>query len=280
MNLRNRFSGEQTTVTGVMSKDERSIWRLKKRLQDFQNIVYMHDLRVSFLTLTQSDKSLGDGYKWVTGIMQAMKKHVERAGSEFVYVAVLEIQPKRYRERGVLAPHWHIAIACSSYGMFPHAERGEEGRIKKIRNGSRVTWTWLLENVKQKLGMYFCCDAYSQNIYNYLAKYMAKGVELEKFRSKLGKRVRVFSSSRIPVKYQMTDGQRSEYARVMLNSPEMAELFCRREDSKIVFRAKEVENIRLIGETFMKKVRYPRISKIMGDWLVVEDAVKPSEVER
>ncbi len=268
--LKNRFTGE-TLILDVMTREERSLWRLRKRLKDFQNLVYDRGFTVSFLTITQSDVSVDSGYRWITNVMKAMRAQAKRFGSELFYVAVLEIQPKRYRERGVLAPHWHIAIACSMPELLPHAERQPDGRIRKVRNGKLITWDWLLSNIKQKFGMYFCCDAYSSNIYNYLAKYLAKGKELEDFRLKLGRRVRLFSSSRIPVRYQMTVGQSLEHHKLVEDEPEFAELYCRREDARIVFRAKEVKKINLVNDLFVTKVRYPKVRTIHGDWLPTDE---------
>jgi hypothetical protein len=267
MKLTNRFDGREFVVTSRMSSGERSLWRLKKRIRDFDNCVNMERLQVSFLTITQSDKSIGEGYKWITKLMDGMRHVFKREGLQFYYVAVLEIQPKRYRERGVLAPHWHVAIGTGAVNGLPHGERSN-GKIKKVRNGSVVTWDWLYANIKQKLGMYFVCDCWSSHVYDYLGKYIAKGGELEKFRAKLGRRVRVFSASRFPVKYQMTEGQEGEYQSLISSSPESGDLYWRREDSKIVARAKEVKLIELVNGLQFKKVRYPKIHVIKSEWQI------------
>lgn len=268
MKLKNRFSGQELTLTGILSKGERSLWRLRKRIKDFDNFVQQNDLKVSFLTITQSDKSIGDGYRWITDVMNAMQKQFKRAGAKFAYVAVLEIQPKRYREKGVLAPHWHVAIASSLVGGLPHASR-DQGRIKKIRNGSLITWDWLYKNIKQKFGMYFVCDCWSSRVYDYLGKYIAKGGDLDDFRRKLGKKIRVFSGSRIPVIYQMSYGQAMEHEKLLQAFPEYQDLYWRREDSRIVARAKSIEEKPFLNLVF-KKITYPKIHTIAGDWLVVD----------
>jgi hypothetical protein len=256
-----------------MSAGERSLWRLKKRIRDFDTCVQREGLSVSFLTVTQSDKSIGEGYRWISRVMQTMGQAVKRSGSKFYYVAVLEIQPKRYRERGVLAPHWHVAIASSGPENLPHATRTPEGRIKKERNGKVITWDWLFANIKQKFGMYFVCDCYSSLVYNYLGKYIAKGIELEDFRRKLGRRVRVFSSSRMPVEYQMSFGQYCERVVLLETFPEYSELYWRREDSRIVARCKSVEDRSFKtkgGIVEIIKTTYPLVHTIKADWLIVE----------
>lgn len=278
MKLKNRFSGQELVLAGMLSPGERSLWRLRKRIKDFDNFVQQNRLVVSFLTVTQSDKSVSDGYRWITGVMSAMQKQFKRAGEKFVYVAVLEIQPKRYREKGVLAAHWHVAIGCSLANAFPHAMRGEDGRIKKVRNGSLITWDWLYKNIKQKFGMYFVCDCWSSRVYDYLGKYIAKGGELDEFRKKIGRRVRVFSGSRVPVQYQMSDGQVLEHAASLILHPELADLYWRREDSRIVARAKCVQE-RFIGPLQLSsKVSYPRVRTIPGDWLVIDGPWNSEEI--
>jgi hypothetical protein len=250
-----------------MSSGEKSLWRLKKRIKDFDCVVNREGLHVSFLTVTQSDKSIGEGYRWISQVMRMMSQKIKRSGHVFYYVAVLEIQPKRYRERGVLAPHWHIAIATDLNGAFPHSSRVK--RLKREREGLLITFDWLIENVKQKFGVFFICDCWSSRVYDYLGKYISKGSELQAFKEKLGKRVRVFSASRFPVKYQMSIYQSNQHAGILQSSPESEELYWRREDSKIVGRAKEIVTSTFLNMTFTK-VRYPKVYVIKGDWQLQE----------
>ena len=269
MKLINRFNQQEVTFTETFTPGERSRWRLKKRIKDFDNFVRHNDMKVSFLTITQSDKSIGEGYRWVSDVMMAMQKQFKRAGMRSAYVAVLEIQPKRYREKGVLAPHWHIAIASSVPEALPHARRGDDGRIKKVRDGSLISWAWLYKNIKQKFGMYFVCDCYSNHVYDYLGKYIAKGSELEDFKKKLGRPVRVFSGSRIPVQYQMSEGQSLEHGQLLQAFPDYADLYWRREDSRIVARAKSIQESKFLT-TIFRKITYPKVCTIAGDWVVLE----------
>lgn len=269
MKLINRFNQQEVTFTETFTPGERSRWRLKKRIKDFDNFVRHNDMKVSFLTITQSDKSIGEGYRWVSDVMMAMQKQFKRAGMRSAYVAVLEIQPKRYREKGVLAPHWHIAIASSVPEALPHARRGDDGRIKKVRDGSLISWAWLYKNIKQKFGMYFVCDCYSNHVYDYLGKYIAKGQELDDFKQKLGRPVRVFSGSRIPVQYQMSEGQSLEHGQLLQAFPDYSDLYWRREDSRIVARAKSIQESKFLT-TIFRKITYPKVCTIPGDWVVQE----------
>jgi hypothetical protein len=69
----------------------------------------------------------------------------------------------------------------------------------------------------------------------------------------------------------MTDGQRVEHNALVESQPEFGELYCRREDARIVFRAKEVKKIPLVRDTFVIKVRYPKVRTISGDWLPTDE---------
>jgi len=253
-----------------MSPGERTAWLLRKTIKAYDRCVDANRMSVSFLTITQSDRSVAGGYRWITDVMRKMRQVLKRAGINFLYVAVLEIQPKRYRQYGLLAPHWHIVIATSQQGALPHGKRLENGHIQKVRDGSVITWSWLYANVKQKFGMYFICDAYSSRVYNYLGKYIAKGGDLDEFREAVGKRIKVFSHSRIPVEYQMSDGQAGEFYALISDVPEFDELFKRREGSRIVFRAKEIIEHQWDSGFVYRVIKYPLIHSIKSDWAVAQ----------
>ncbi len=274
--LRNRFDdGKLVQIAGDMSPGERTVWLLRKSVKAFDRYVDAHRLSVSFWTITQSDRKLVDSCTWITGLLDVMRKVFKRAGSDFQYLAVLEIQEKRYKKFGVLAPHWHVVVAYSAPGMMPSARRLQNGRIQKVHDGSVITWSWLFKNVKQKFGMYFICDAYSTRVYGYLSKYIAKGSDLDEFRAALGKRIKVFSHSRIPVEFQMSDGQAGEYHALVDDEPGFLELFRRREGSAIVFRTKEIVEHGWDSGFVYRCVKYPLVHSIKSDWEVVHFSSAP-----
>lgn len=280
MLFRNRWNGTLWESSSWLSPEGRTLWLFKKRIQDFDRLRDGLELHTSFLTITQSDVSVDSGYRWISGVMDSMRHVFKRRGLLEYYVAALEIQPKRYRKYGVLAPHWHIAIAHSLEDALPHARRDQEtGRIRKERNGSVITWDWLHQNIKQKFGMYFCCDCWSRNVLDYLGKYLAKEELLKDFKERLGRRVRVFASSRFPVEYQMSWIQEMDYRKLVEESPDMADWFWRREGSSIVARGKEiVEGVSFDGWP-IEKVRYPRVYKIAGEWVRCEGSSTASPNE-
>ena len=267
MILKNRWTNEVIELNDVMTSEEQTVWLFRKRIRDFDRLVPGLGLFVSFLTITQSDVSVDSGYRWVTSVLGSMRKQFRRRGLSFFYVAALEIQPKRYRRYGVLASHWHIVIAHSLAGALPHGRRLENGHVEKVRDGSVVTWDWLFRNVKQKFGIYFCCDSWSRSVEDYLGKYLAKDELLKEFKAKLGRRVRVFASSRFPVEFQMNGLQELEFKELLDDHPDLAALFWRREKSCIVGRGKEVLDRWACEGSLLPVVRYPRVRVIRGDWI-------------
>lgn len=267
MHLVNRHTGDRVILSD-QTPGERSLWLLKRRIRHFDKLIEGKGLSVSFLTITQSDDTIGDGSRWITTVMQAMKKAIERSGEKIYYVAVLEIQPKRYKKFGVAAAHWHVAIACSSPGILPHAKRLENGHVKKERDGKLITWKWLYKNIKQKFGMYFVCDCWSHQVFDYLGKYLAKGDPLLDFIRKVGKKVRVFSSSRFPVEFEMSYEQKKEYDELIQEDPDLGDLYTRCEGSKIVLRGKEIIEHEWGNGYVFRKVTYPKVCTIRGAWIV------------
>lgn len=267
MLLINRWTKEVLELPGVMTSEEQTAWLFRKRIRDFDRLVHGLGLSVSFLTVTQSDVSVDSGFHWITGLMHAMRENFRRRGLSFFYVAALEIQEKRYRRYGVLAAHWHIVIGHSLAGALPHGRRLENGYVGKVRDGSVITWDWLFKNVKQRFGIYFCCDSWSRSVEDYLGKYLAKDELLREFKAKLGRRVRVFASSRFPVEFQMNGLQALEFKELLDDHPDLVDLFWRREKSCIVGRGKEVLDAWACDGSCLPVVRYPRVRVIRGDWI-------------
>ena len=272
MLLKNRLNGSLKDFgVGLMSPEDRTLWLFRKRIKDFDRLWFSLGLSCSFLTITQSDVSVDSGYRWITDVMRGMRQMFVRRGLHFFYVAALEIQPKRYVKYGVLASHWHIAIAHSLDGALPHSDRVEVNgrlRVRKVRDGSVVTWDWLLANVKQKFGLYFCCDCWSRNVEDYLGKYLAKSELLKEFKEKLGRRVRVFASSRFPVEHQMTWFQKKDFGDLMIEHPDLEDLYWHREGASIVGRGKEVVPYVAWNGEEREKIRYPRVRVIRGEWVL------------
>jgi hypothetical protein len=276
MFVKSRFTGEKKYLAN-MSAEERSLWGYRMRIKELDYVKASEKMYLTFLTITQSDKTIGDGSRWITDLMKALVMAVKRADEKIYYVAVLEIQPKRYKKYGVAAAHWHIAIICSREFAFPHARRDKEtGRIQKIRDGKIITWDWLYQNAMQKFGLYFCCDGWGRSVYDYLGKYLAKGDDLVDFKKIMlqhgKKKVRIFSSSRFPIQYQGKWYQQDERKKMIEKYPDIEYLYWRRVGSKLVALAKRVVpgQVWRNGYQMRSRIFYDRVSSISGEWVLDE----------
>jgi len=95
-------------------------------------------------------------------VMQFIDRRLKRAGSDFKYIAVKEIQQERLEKYGEKAVHYHILCVYSKPYVFPSAE--EIGK------------SWGLGSVKitaPKIRMKVW------KIVNYIGKYIGKGYEYE-----------------------------------------------------------------------------------------------------
>lgn len=277
MLLKNRITGERKWLR-LMTPSERSLWLMQKSIRDLDAIVAMRALSLSFFTQTQSDATIGDGTHTISRLMGAMRQDVMRAGEEFWYVSALEIQPKRYLKYGVMAAHWHAAIACSMRDALPHAQRAASGRIERVRDGRIITFDWLHKNSFQKLGMYFICDAWSSQVYGYLSKYLPKPELFDEFKARIGKRAHIFSSSHFPIEYKMTFDQYREFLALVEDRPDAEDLYWRREGSRIVGRAKRIAEREWGSGWVQRRAFYDRVISIPGIWLPVGGADEPGAV--
>lgn len=110
---------------------------------------------VAHLTLTVAENISEVDFKHLHRVLQFIDKRLKRAGSDFKYVAVKEIQ-----ERG--AVHYHILCIYSKRYMFPSAQE-----IAKSWKLGFVKIT--APKIRMRLG----------KIVNYIGKYIGKGYEYE-----------------------------------------------------------------------------------------------------
>jgi hypothetical protein len=117
---------------------------------------------VVHLTLTLREAAPEIDFKHLHRVMQFIDNRLKRAGCDFKYVAVKEIQQERLKKYGEEAIHYHILCVYSKPYVFPHAEE--------------IAKSWALGNVKitaPKLRMKVW------KIANYIGKYIGKGYEYE-----------------------------------------------------------------------------------------------------
>jgi len=126
-----------------------------------------------FLTLTLSDKDLEVCNKNLHKFINLLQMRFRRSKLPFWYVWVVELQWKRYLKYGKLARHWHFII-LAPVGSLPVVEfrQYQVPHYKIIRDGSIIKISELIK--RWGYGQVFCKSAWSNNLYNYLGKYLEK----------------------------------------------------------------------------------------------------------
>jgi hypothetical protein len=115
-------------------------------------------------------------------VIQFIDTRLKRAGSDFKYIAVKEIQQERFEKYGEEAVHYHVLCVYSKPYVFPHAEE--------------IAKSWNLGNVKitaPKIRIKF------KRIVSYIGKYIGKGYEYETLNSK-----KSFTASQIRQIYKLS----------------------------------------------------------------------------
>jgi hypothetical protein len=138
---------------------------------------------VVHLTLTVAENVSQIDYKHLHRVLQFIDKRLERAGSDFKYVAVKE-------QQGRGAVHYHILCVYNKPYVFPSADDIQKSwRLGFIKIST--------PNFKVKMKM--------QTIANYIGKYIGKGYEYEALDYK-----KSFSASQIKQIYKLSSERLSE----------------------------------------------------------------------
>ena len=130
---------------------------------------------IAHITLTVAENLPEIDFKDVHRVLQFIAQRLKRAGSDFKYVAVKELQ-----ERGAI--HYHILCVYSIPYVFP--------------SSNEIASSWKLGFVKitaPKLRMKL------NNIVGYIGKYIGKGYEYESLNTK-----KSFTASQIRQIYKLT----------------------------------------------------------------------------
>lgn len=169
-------SGHFAHFPAVADANDKRMSLFKGRMAGLVRWAAAHGCMIDFLTLTVADPSTMD-IDVLNKLMNFMRARFKRAGLPFKYAWVLEPQMRRYEDTGVLAPHWHIAIACP-VGSLPNVEFRESaprGQKYHMLSDGRV--------IKQS-ELYKCwgygqmlCQPARTGVMEYMAKYMAKALE-------------------------------------------------------------------------------------------------------
>jgi len=169
-------SGHFARFPGQIDANSKRMSLFKGRMAALVRWAAAHGCMIYFLTLTVGDPSTMNVLV-LKKLMNFMRARFKAAGLPFDYCWVLEPQMRRFEDTGVLAPHWHIAIACP-VGSLPHVEfrqSAPRGQKYHLVSDGRV--------IKQS-ELYKCwgygqmlCQPARTSVMDYMAKYMAKALE-------------------------------------------------------------------------------------------------------
>jgi hypothetical protein len=166
-----RYAGKSETFDG----NQKRLSLFKGRMQGLVRWAEAHRCKIYFLTLTVKDPSTMD-FKVLNQLMNYLRWRYKRVNMPFHYVWVLEPQMKRYEDSGVLAPHWHIAIACPEASL-PNVEYLPSAiqHYHLIADGTVVKQAELYKH--WGYGQTLCAPSRG-SVMDYMAKYMKKALEL------------------------------------------------------------------------------------------------------
>jgi len=118
--------------------------------------------------------------KIVRVFYQKLKRHFDNIGAPFLYVSVTEIQQKRYKETGAIAPHLHFCYIA-------RASKRNSGYYISA-NELRQMWSSVIMYYAEKSGIVVPhwvtfkasvdCQIVKKSVSSYLGKYMSKGGEV------------------------------------------------------------------------------------------------------
>lgn len=106
--------------------------------------------------------------------MQRLKRRLEKRGGDSAMAGCSEIQAKRYRRRGEIAPHLHLVFKCWE----------KKGKFYISANELREMWRDCVANHLSRCGLENIdidakasvdCQVIKKSAHNYIAKYLSKG---------------------------------------------------------------------------------------------------------
>jgi hypothetical protein len=143
------------------------------------------------LILTLKEAAPEVDFKHFHRVMQFIDTRLKRADSDFKYIAVKQIQEKRFKKYGEEAVHYHVLCVYSKRYAFPDSEE--------------IAKSWKLGYVKitaPEIRIKFW------SIVNYIGRYIGRGYEYETLNFK-----KSFTASQIKQIYKLSPVRLSEVMR-------------------------------------------------------------------
>jgi len=150
----------------------RSSYRFRRLCRALDRKAMREGLEIYFVTLTLGPDDAGVRSRELNRILDFLRVRCRRAGSEFLYVWVIELQAKRYHRTGKMVPHWHFAIAVAPGGLPDVEFRAGAGRRYVVKCEGSIVASHELWS-EWGYGQVFPCRAKTR-VYGYLSKYLGK----------------------------------------------------------------------------------------------------------
>ena len=167
-------------IIADISRYGKLLRRFKKIAWSFTVTAMRWGLQIYFLSLTLSNEQIGYLKRDLDRFLQWLKKKLERklGKGNFLVLWVPEIQKKRYERDGVMALHWHLAIAAPA-GTMPDYYKDKTvpigtNQLKCRTEGSIITEEAIWKEWKRGMVL---CSAAKEDVTTYLGKYMTKDME-------------------------------------------------------------------------------------------------------
>lgn len=278
--LHNKQTGENCSF--IQDNESRRLYKFKLRCKALDKLAQENNLTRYFLTLTLSSDNHQAITAEISRALKAVTNRFLRAGLQFKYCWVVELQKKRYAETGEYALHWHVAIIapvgslpdCYYSYEFPHYRVNTEG---SIITSSDMTKLW-------GLGQHLCCKAKGKT-YAYLAKYMVKELSEGVQWSKKSKR---FSSSQmswraypqwatIPIENAIDDGLDIDSHKVVKHGGLVLVLKARTDIDYSTLAEITAFSSTVTRSRYIEALRYRTILEIKTPWEIVSKGQYKSE---
>lgn len=163
---------------GITSRGKRAVKGASALLQEMYGKERLGFCTLSIPNYCDSQISLlaQDWGNIVRVFFQKFKRELEKVGQLNEVVGVTEIQMKRFKKYGVIAPHIHFVYVCRAYKnsqFYLHVNLirtlWKETLVNKLKtdlndSGEEVIW-----------GASVDCQVVKKNVSNYLGKYISKG---------------------------------------------------------------------------------------------------------
>jgi hypothetical protein len=216
--------------------------------------------QVYFLTLTLSDENLSTVNRDLNKFVTFLRTRFKRAGVQFWYTWVVELQKRRYKKSGKAALHWHFAIVCP-VGSLPDVCFRQKIKPHYLlkQDGAVVSQADLF--ARWGKGQVFCMKAYSNKVYGYLSKYFTKEYEKLEGYNLTWSSLRRWGSSQLTY-YRFPEWGFDEVMKAAESEPSILDMWIKKEGARINVYCQE----KFAWSDGSEHTRFVRVRSFRSPW--------------